>query len=328
MNLYNSPAQDKIVYEACARVISILLSELSPKEYWINQENFMNQLLTYDDDKKKISDHCRMSCLSNLLRVNSLIAHFFKSNGMSVIADVLQTAKDIQTVYYAFFCLWLISFEDSSLKYFQDAITKILKLMVTSLQSLCREKIIRIGYACFRNLCRDSTCIEILIDHGLLKVTDNILKMVLKDTETIDDIKFVGQTLEKNLKVLTSFEKFAKEINSGVLEWGPVHSERFWRENARKAEENEFSFIKKLIHLLKDSDPKVLLKNQAISCYDLGEFCRFHPFGKTILDKLGAKTEILALIESKDNSVKENALIAIQKIMLNSWQSANISDDK
>jgi len=31
----------------------------------------------------------------------------------------------------------------------------------------------------------------------------------------------------------------------------------------------------------------------AIACYDLGEFCRFHPFGKVVLDGLNAKAEIM-----------------------------------
>ena len=28
-----------------------------------------------------------------------------------------------------------------------------------------------------------------------------------------------------------------------MLEWGPVHSERFWRENFKKMEENDFLLI-------------------------------------------------------------------------------------
>lgn len=35
-----------------------------------------------------------------------------------------------------------------------------------------------------------------------------------------------------------------------------------------------------LISLLDDSNTK----NQAVACYDLGEFCRFYPYGRHILD--------------------------------------------
>jgi len=41
-----------------------------------------------------------------------------------------------------------------------------------------------------------------MVDAGLMKITDNILKGVIKDEETLQDIEFVGQTLERNLKIL------------------------------------------------------------------------------------------------------------------------------
>ena len=45
INLVNAPDYDVIVYEAASRIIAIFLSELDPKYYWIQQENFINQLL-------------------------------------------------------------------------------------------------------------------------------------------------------------------------------------------------------------------------------------------------------------------------------------------
>ena len=39
---------DSIVYEATARVLSILLSELDPKVYWLHQENHVNFLMMAD----------------------------------------------------------------------------------------------------------------------------------------------------------------------------------------------------------------------------------------------------------------------------------------
>jgi len=141
--------------------------------------------------------------------------------------------------------------------------------------------------------------------------------------------KFSSNVVEKCISIGTPEirKKYVKEINSNVLEWTPVHSERFWRENVRKFEENDFQYIRKLVMLLDESNILVRDKNQAIGCYDLGEFCRFHPFGKNVLDKLDAKQSILKLIESDNPTVKENALVAIQKIMLQSWQNANLTGD-
>lgn len=82
------------------------------------------------------------------------------------------------------------------------------------------------------------------------------------------------------MKILSSFEKYQKELHSHHLEWSPVHSEKFWRENIKKFEDDDFKLIKRLITLLDNNKPN----NQAIACYDLGEFCRFHPFGRTVLE--------------------------------------------
>ena len=73
-----------------------------------------------------------------------------------------------------------------------------------------------------------------------------------------------------------SFEKYQKELNSMHLVWSPVHSEKFWKENVKRFEDNDFLMIRKLSDLLTSNDSQ----NVAIACYDLGEFCRFHPFGK------------------------------------------------
>mmetsp|Transcript_32613 Transcript_32613/g.29480 ORF Transcript_32613/g.29480 Transcript_32613/m.29480 type:complete len:463 (-) Transcript_32613:107-1495(-) len=326
LNILNTPNYDPTVYEAAARVASVILSELPNKQYFIQQENFINQLISFaGSENGKVGDHCVMTCLVNILRQPVLVKHFLNSNGMHVIGDVLKNdsnVSDIQTVYYTFCALWLLSYEKASFKAFQDAVVAIIRLMIHALQSLSREKIIRVGYACFRNLSVDEGCLEVMIDNGLLKVTDTVLKGVIKDKDTVDDIEYVGQILEKNLKILTSYEKYVKEVNSLVLEWGPIHCERFWRENVRKFEENDFYVIRKLIMLLDESNPEVKQQNQAIACYDLGEFCRFHPFGKNVLDKLDAKLAIMKLIDNNDAQVKENALLAIQKIMIHSWQAA------
>ena len=67
------------------------------------------------------------------------------------------------------------------------------------------------------------------------------------------------------------------------MEWGPIHSEKFWKENFKRFEEKDFEIIKlnlfikrKLIKLLESENEKTV----SIACYDLGEFCRTHPFGK------------------------------------------------
>ena len=73
-----------------------------------------------------------------------------------------------------------------------------------------------------------------MMDHKLLKIIDTILKGNLKDEELINSIKDICAILESNIRVLSSFDKYVKELTSETLEWSSVHNERFWKENALK----------------------------------------------------------------------------------------------
>jgi len=76
--------------------------------------------------------------------------------------------------------------------------------------------------------------------------------------------------------------------------------------------------IKKLKALL---DSKRAL-NVAIACYDLGEFCRFYPNGKKIIESFHIKDLIMEKARySDDKQVREQALLALQKIMIQNWQN-------
>lgn len=83
-----------------------------------------------------------------------------------------------------------------------------------------------------------------MVDCSLLKVVDTLMKGNIKDQELQEDLEFMGTLLEKNMKILTSFEKYVKEIGTTILEWSTVHTEKFWKENVKKFEESEFSLIR------------------------------------------------------------------------------------
>lgn len=83
---------------------------------------------------------------------------------------------------------------------------------------------------------------------------------------------------------------------SGQLKWGVVHTEKFWREHAREVDADEFFILKQLIELLKSEDKSVV----SIACYDLGEFVRFYPSGKTIVRHLGYVQHDVAMTSPLD----------------------------
>jgi V-type H+-transporting ATPase subunit H len=54
--------------------------------------------------------------------------------------------------------------------------------------------------------------------------------------------------------VLSSFDKYKKEVLSGSLDWGPMHtSEVFWRANVEAFEDKDFQVLRVLLKLLEAS---------------------------------------------------------------------------
>jgi V-type H+-transporting ATPase subunit H len=73
-----------------------------------------------------------------------------------------------------------------------------------------------------------------MVDAGLLKTIDNLVKTNIKDKDIQNDLEYIGEILEKNMKILSSFEKYVKELNTEQLDFTPCHSEKFWKENVLK----------------------------------------------------------------------------------------------
>jgi len=112
---------------------------------------------------------------------------------------------------------------------------------------------------------------------------------------------------------------YKKEVLSGNLEWSPVHrSEKFWRENSHKLEEDNFKLLLVLKGLLEKGAATSSV--QSIACFDVGEFARLHPRGKIIVQKLKIKLPLMQLMEDNDVEVKKQALLAVQKLMVTNWE--------
>lgn len=74
---------------------------------------------------------------------------------------------------------------------------------------------------------------------------------------------------------------------------------------------------RKLVKLL-DSDNDLTLE---VACFDLGEFARFHPDGRLLLDKLHAKRKLMVQMSHPSAKVSKMALLAVQKLMVQNWES-------
>lgn len=141
-----------------------------------------------------------------------------------------------------------------------------------------REKVIRVALAALHNLCygRLDTLNAEMISCGLPKTLENLLDRKWSDQELKADLDYLHEALQKDARDLrcvskakglteasssplgpapltispkptnthSTFERYVAEVNSGQLRWGIVHTEKFWRENVKALEANDFKTLK------------------------------------------------------------------------------------
>lgn len=184
------------------------------------------------------------------------------------------------------------------------------------MKKLAREKLMRVAMKIFHNVSHSTDCVSLMIDNNLIGFITNELRKNLKDEQMKENMNNLIQVMESNYQIYSTYDKFLKELATEKLNFGPVHTPKFWKEHIKKTEIDDFSVIKELIRLLDSADETT----QAVACFDIGEFSRLHPFSKLILEKLDGKTKLMHMIEKESPIVREHALVAIQKLMINNWQ--------
>ena len=197
----------------------------------------------------------------------------------------------------------------------------VVKLLVDLLSAAPSRKVVRMVIATLHNLVRTQ-------DHGIL--LDVLSTSCMRQLETLRasrvhkqagdadfeaDVKGLLEALQSNYKELSTFDRYAAELRSGTLQWGILHTEKFWKENCKFMEANDWELLKQLIRSLSHTSAEVV----CVALFDLGEFARFFPSGRLVVKSLGGKDQALALIQSEDPDVQRQALQCVSKIMVNSW---------
>ena len=75
-----------------------------------------------------------------------------------------------------------------------------------------------------------------------------------------------------------------------------------------------------MIKLLASDDDDVV----AIAIFDVGEFVRHYPNGRSIAKRLGAKDLVMRLIEHENPEVQRHALVCVSKMLVHNWRVRKI----
>lgn len=265
---------------------------------------------------------CLTESLKLFLRVPHYRMPFIEAKGLKPLTDILAGKTNFQLQYQVGFCLWMLSFESDIVEKMRDY--PVVMVTADTLRATTREKVRRVIFAFYRNLL-EKPCPSTTDHFGVQMVTYKVLlvlnvlvKETFQDSELQSDIEYLQGFLTDRVNDMSSFDEYAAEVRSGRLEWSPVHrSNKFWRENVLRLHENRNELLRLLVSVMEDSQNSVAI---AVACHDVGEYVRHNPRGKRDLEDCGAKEQVMRLVGHKDPDVRIQALLALQKVMVQNWE--------
>ncbi|GMH37353.1 hypothetical protein BSKO_05226 [Bryopsis sp. KO-2023] len=257
-------------------------------------------------------------CLASLLRERGVRKLFHRAGGISLLAPILRSgvqaqSLNIQLLYEATLCVWLLSYMPDCAKAIKDC--AIPRSLVGVVRANVKEKVTRVGLYSLKNmLTSDADVTQEVVESGLPKLVQIRMLQNWEDEDIPSVLEWLDDHLKTVIEVLSNYEKYKQEVLSGRLDWGPMHTEeQFWRQNIHKLEEKDFHVLRVLLRLLEVSRE---VQTLAVGCYDLGQFVTYHPHGRHIVNDLRGKEVVMELMRHSDTEVQKNALLCVQKIML------------
>ena len=262
--------------------------------------------------------------LSMVARNGTARKMILASGGVANVVNILNRVGvngNAQQIYELCFMLWTMSLgcENQDVPAFLSA--GAIRILYDLLASAPSRKVVRMAMAGLANLAHteNADVLTEMLTAGLDRHLDTLIQTnshkQANDPEFEIDVKFLHDILARNYRDLSTFDKWASEVQSGSLRWGIVHTDKFWRENAKLVEQDEFKYLKMLIALLESNDATIV----AIALYDLGEFTRFYPNGRVVASRLKGKDIALQMISHPDPNIQTQALQCISKIMVTNW---------
>jgi V-type H+-transporting ATPase subunit H len=156
---------------------------------------------------------------------------------------------------------------------------------------------------------------EDLATNGMLEVVQSLGYEKYRDNDLYEQIRSLGQSVQSAVSEVSNYERYVKELKSGTLKDGYLHSAKFWAENFKKFTEEDVKLLSNLVNSNNE-------ETQKCACFDVGELAVLHPHGKKWIAQHGAKESVMKLMTGTGENQRElrrEALLCCQKIMLK-WQ--------
>lgn len=175
-----------------------------------------------------------------------------------------KSSATVQQLYELCFCVWALTYECNSsatirLTFARD---NAVHSLVDLVSSAPREKVVRVALSALRTLAQctadaapssaskkevtGSTFLNEMIGCGLMKYVDQMKERQWTDPDIVEDLDVLHKLLHDNFKEMSTWDVYLAEVQSGSLEWGFLHTEKFFKENAKKFEgpDGDFFIVK------------------------------------------------------------------------------------
>lgn len=317
MRLLSRPELDKYIADKAAWLLSSVMANI-PRFFTLEDvEAVLNLVL---GGNQVCTDLGTLEAITNLLKTGEFRRNVWAHPGVEQKVMKLHAREDPSPIVYrSVFAIWMLSFDPEitgQLKHL--GVVKKLKDVLTVNRA---EKAVRLSLTVLRSFLGNKSMCEDIVEDGILEAVQQLEYEKWRDAELYEDIRDMVALIGTEVQEMSNFDRYERELETGVLSWGFIHSTKFWAENVLKFEQNDFRALKVLANLLLsvNTDPTTL----AVACHDLGEFVTMHPLGKKKVNQLNVKERVMDLMGSTDPSYREvrrEALLCCQKIMLNKWQ--------
>ncbi|KAJ3138179.1 H(+)-transporting V1 sector ATPase subunit H [Physocladia obscura] len=315
---------DEYVQLKSAKIVAVLALERSNTAVDVDPSPVFSWLTgKFADPNPNVVDIV-IQILQTLLAVPSYRLAFYKTrgamNGFDLIDAIKATSSNPQMQYQGIYCMWTMTFVQEIAADIQRSY-EVIPLFIDIAKAAIKEKVVRVIFSTVKNMINLAPQENIIpmLGNKLLNLSETLAARKWTDTEITEDLEYIKEELAKNINSLSTFDEYSSEVKSGKLEWSPPHlSEQFWKQNASRFSEKDYELVRVLGRLIATNTSPIVL---AVAAHDIGQYVKYAPVGKKFVQDNGTKTQIMQLMTHENSDVRYQALIAVQKLMANSWIS-------
>jgi V-type H+-transporting ATPase subunit H len=269
------------------------------------------------DKKYNVTEVGMLDAICNLLKSPDIRKGVWETEGVKSVVTEFSSGTAVPVLYKCCFSIWMVSFDADLLSDLKSlgAIQQLRKILQTNRT----EKVVRVSLLALRNLLGNADTAEEVVEAGAGEAVEALEYEKWRDPEVYDSVKAVASSIQSAVAHHSNFNRYEREIKQKKLNWGFIHSDKFWNENYLAFEKDDFAVVKALVDIVSDDRKDAI--TLSVACHDIGEFARLHPSGKSVLSRWPrAKAMVMERMGHEDREVAREALLCTQKLMLNRWQ--------